>query len=307
MPRALWKGAISFGLVNIPVGLYSAEKKNELGFSMLDKRNLAPVGYKRVNKETGREVPWEQVVKGYEYEPDKYVVLSDEDFRRANVEATQTVDIVSFVEAEQIPPIHFESPYYLAPLKRGEKGYVLLRDTLKRSGKAGVANVVIRTRQHLALVAPLDEALVLIVLRYADEIRPVGELGLDETLKAAKPGPKEIDMALRLVEGMSEKWDPKRYRDTYREDILARVEEKVKAGQTEEITEPGEKERRAKGAEVIDLMALLKRSVEEKGGTRAGATGHRRARPGRKAVAKGARAHKAGAGERPRRHASASR
>src|SRR5438477_3220216 len=140
MPRALWKGAISFGLVNIPVGLYPAEKKKELRFSMLDKRDLAPVGYKRVNKETGKEVPWEQVVKGYEYERHKHVVLSDEDFRRANVEATQTVDIVSFVDAKRIAPGHFESPYYLAPPKRGEKGYVVLRDPPKRPGKAGQAN-----------------------------------------------------------------------------------------------------------------------------------------------------------------------
>jgi DNA end-binding protein Ku len=296
MPRVLWKGAISFGLVNIPVGLYPAEKKKELSFSMLDKRDLAPVGYKRVNKETGREVPWEQVVKGYEYEKDRYVVLSDEDFRRANVEATQTVDIVSFVEAAQIEPIYFETPYYLAPLKRGEKGYVLLRDTLKRSGKAGIANVVIRTRAHIALVTPMEEALGLVVLRYADEIRSVDELGLDEALKKARPSPKEVDMALRLVEGMSEKWDPERYRDTYREDILARVAAKVKAGQTEEITEPGAEERPAKGADVIDLMALLKRSVEEKG---------RRGNAGaRKRASRGA--HKANGAER-RRHASASR
>lgn len=305
MPRVLWKGAISFGLVNIPVGLYPAEKRKELSFSMLDKRDLAPVGYKRVNKETGREVPWEQVVKGYEYEKDRYVVLSDEDFRRANVEATQTVDIVGFVDAAQIAPIYFETPYYLAPLKRGEKGYVLLRDTLKRSGKAGIANVVIRTRAHIALVAPVEEALGLVVLRYADEIRPVDELGLDESLGNARPSPKEVDMALKLVDGMSETWDPKRYRDTYREDILARVEEKVKSGQTGEITEPDAKERPAKGADVIDLMALLKRSVEQKGRGRATPAGHRRSAGTRKRASRGP--HKANGAERQRRHASASR
>src|SRR4051812_24740074 len=163
MPRVLWKGAISFGLVNIPVGLYPAEKKNELSFSMLDRRNLSPVGYKRFNKGTGREVPWEQVVKGYEYEKDKYVVLSDEDFRRANVAATQTVARVSFVDAEKTDPVYFEPPYYPAPLKRGERGSVLLRDTLKRARKAGIANVVIRPRQHIALVVPMAEALGLIV------------------------------------------------------------------------------------------------------------------------------------------------
>jgi len=303
--RAMWKGAVSFGLVSVPVKLYSATESHDISFRQVHAKDGGRIKYQRVCAIDGEEVPFEHIVKGYEYEKDKYVVLSDEDFRRANVEATQTVDIVGFVDAAQIEPIYFETPYYLAPLKRGEKGYVLLRDTLRRSGKAGVANVVIRTRAHIALVAPAEHALALIVLRYADEIRPVDELGLDESLKNAKPSPKEFDMALRLVGGMSEKWDPKRYRDTYREDILARVEAKVKAGQTEEITEPEAKERPSKGAEVIDLMALLKRSVEEKGRGRAAPAGHRRSTGARKRALRGA--HKANGAERHRRHASASR
>jgi DNA end-binding protein Ku len=266
MARGLWKGAISFGLVHVPVELFSVEKRKDLDLTMLDRRNLAPVGYKRVNKATGEEVPWEEVVKGYEYENGSYVVLSEEDFRRANVEATRTVDIVGFVEAGEIPPLYFDTPYYLAPGKRGEKAYALLRETLKRAGKAGIATVVIRTRQYLAALLPHGELMVLNTLRYTDEMRQVEELGLQsQALKGAKVSAKEIDMALRLVEDMSEAWQPEKYRDTYREDILKRVEEKVKAGQTEELTEPEKGEERASaGADVIDLMALLKRSVERK-------------------------------------------
>jgi DNA end-binding protein Ku len=150
MPRTLWRGSISFGLVNIPVLLYSAENRNSFDLTLLDRRDMKPVGFKRYNKETGKEVTWDQIVKGYEYEKSRYVVLTDEDFRRANVEATQTIDIVNFVRAEDIAPTSFETPYYLAPDKRGEKGYALLRETLKKTGKAAIAMVVIRTRQYIA-------------------------------------------------------------------------------------------------------------------------------------------------------------
>src|SRR6267143_1577658 len=238
MARGLWKGAISFGLVNVPVELYSAQKRSaELDLTMLDKRDLAPVGYQRVNKASGKEVPWEDVVKGYEYEDDKYVVLSEEDFRRANPEASKTVDIVACVEVRDIAPIYFETPYYLGPGKRGEKAYALLRDAMAKSGKAGIASVVIRTRQYLAALIPQGEALVLNTLRYHKELRTAEELEIPEKLKGAKVSPKEIDMALRLIEDMADEWRPEKYHDTYREDLLKRVEEKVKAGQTEEITE----------------------------------------------------------------------
>jgi DNA end-binding protein Ku len=266
MARGLWKGAISFGLVNVPVELFSAEKRaNELDLTMLDKRDLAPVGYKRYNKSTGEDVPWAEIVKGYEYEDGKYVVLSDEDFRRANVEASKTVEIQAFVDATEIAPLFFETPYYLAPGKRGEKAYALLRDALRKSGKAGVATVVIRTRQYLAAVLPQEDVLVMNTLRYAGEIRSAEELDLPAAALQARASAKEMDMALRLIDDMSEKWKPEKFKDTYREDLLARIEEKVKAGQTEEITAPekGGKEAAA-GAEVIDLMALLKKSVARK-------------------------------------------
>jgi DNA end-binding protein Ku len=264
MPRGLWKGAISFGLVNVPVELFSAEKRSAgLDLAMLDKRDLAPVGYKRYNKSTGKDVAWADIVKGYEYEDGKYVVLSDEDFRRANVEASKTVEIVAFVDAALIPPLYFDTPYYLAPGKRGEKAYALLRDTLKKAGKAGIANVVIRTRQYLAAVIAQDEVLLMNTLRYADELRDVSELDLS-AVKKQKVTAKELDLAMRLVKDMQEdEWKPEKYKDTYHEDLLARIHEKVKAGQTEEITQP-EKEPRARSADVIDLMALLKKSVEKK-------------------------------------------
>ena len=273
MARGLWKGAISFGLVNVPLELFSAQKRSaELDLTMLDKRDLAPVGYKRVNKASGKEVPWEDVVKGYEYEDDKYVVLSEEDFRRANPEATKTVDIVAFVELAEIAPIYFETPYYLGPGKRGEKAYALLRDAMAKAGKAGIATVVIRTKQYLAALVAQDEALILNTLRYHDELKSAKDLDIPEKLKGVKVGSKEIDMALRLIDDLADKWEPARYHDTYHEDLLKRIEEKIKAGQTEAITEPEKEERPAKGAEVIDLMSLLKKSVA---GGRKGATRER--------------------------------
>src|SRR3954453_8796749 len=264
MARGLWKGAISFGLVNVPVELFAAQKRTtELDLTMLDKRNLAPVGYKRYNKESGEDVPWGEIVKGYEYEDGKYVVLSDEDFRRANVEASRTVEIGSFVALKDIAPQYFETPYFLAPGKRGEKAYALLRDTLHKAGKAGVATVVIRTRQYLAALVAQDEVLLLNTIRYADELRSAKDLDL-ESLKKIKTTTKELDLALRLVDDMAGKWEPEKYKDTYREDLLKRIEEKVKKGQTEEITQPDKEGREGKAGNVVDLMSLLRQSVEKK-------------------------------------------
>lgn len=283
MPRALWKGAISFGLVHVPVSLHSAEKRDTLDFTLLDRRDFAPVGYKRVNKQTGAEVAWDQIIKGYEYEDGNYVALSDEDFRQANVEATQTVDILAFVDAEDIEPMYFDTPYYLSPTKRGEKGYALLRETLRRSKKAAVATVVIRTRQHVATMLPVGPMLVLNTLRYSRDIKAIDEFELPGEARASA---KEVDMALRLVKEMSEKWKPGKYQDSYREDILARIEKKVKAGETHEVAEPGTEEEAppSRGAEVIDLMALLKRSVAGEGVPKGNGKVHRK-------TARRARAH----------------
>ena len=266
MARGLWKGAISFGLVNVPVELHSAKKRStELDMTMLDKRDLAPVGYKRVNKSTGKEVPWAEVVKGSEYKDDKYVVLSDEDFRRANPDAAKTVDIQAFVDLVDIAPLYFDTPNFIVPGKRGEKAYALLRDPLKKVGTDGIASVVIRTKQYLAALVAQDDILMLNTLRYHDELKDPSELKVPE----AKVSTKELDMAMRLGEDMAVEWKNERFRDTFRDDLLKRIEVKVKAGQTEEITEPEKERKAAKGAEVIDLMDLLKKSIERKPAKRA--------------------------------------
>lgn len=266
MPRALWKGAISFGLVHIPVELISGSKDHELDLSMLDRRDFAPIGFKRYNKQTGKEVVWDDIIKGYEYKPDEYVVLSDEDLKRANVKATQTIDILTFVDAGDVPLTYYEHPYYLLPGKGGEKVYALLRETLRKSGKIGIANVVIRTRQHLCALVCIDKAIVLNTLRFADELREMDDLELPgSTLKAAGISDKELKMALSLVEGMSEEWKPEQYKDTYRDDVLALVKKKIKAKQTKTITAPEpEAEEQEKPDNVIDLVALLQQSLGKK-------------------------------------------
>ncbi len=262
MPRELWKGAIQFGLVHIPVSLFPAEQRDELSFAMLDRRDLQPVGYKRYNKGTGDEVPYERIVKGYEIEEGRYVTLEKEDFARANVEATQSVDILGFIEREQLPAFFFESPYYLAPGKHGEKGYALLRETLVRTGRVGIANVVIRTRAHLAALYPVENLLVLNTLRYATELRDPSELAVPADLKAVKVTPRELEMAERLVADMEMAWDPARYHDTYRDDLLKMIEEKA-AGHVRAAP----KAKRPREAEVIDFAALLEKSL---GGRRKG-------------------------------------
>jgi DNA end-binding protein Ku len=267
MPQAIWKGSLRFGLVTIPVGVYSAEESDELSFTMLDRRDLSPVGYQRINKSTGEEVPWDDIVKGYEYEDGEYVVLGEEDFKRANPEATQTVDITSFADLAEIDPVYFDRPYYLAPTKGGEKAYAILREALAASGKAGIAKVVLRTREHLAAVIARDDALVLELLRFPTELRDTEGLDLPaEGLKDAGVTRKEIEMAEQLVNGMVEEWDPDQYKDEYRKDLLARIKAKVQAGETEVIPEPEEAEREREGAQVIDIMDLLKRSLEESRG-----------------------------------------
>ena len=266
MPRAIWKGAISFGLVHIPVELYPAESQKGLDLDLLDRRDFAPVGYKRYNKETGKDIDWNDIVKGYEYEKGQYVVLSDEDLKRANVEATQTIDILSFVDTEEVPPIYFEQPYYLAPTKGGDKVYVLLRETLRKAGKIGIAQVVIRTKQRLAALLPMENAIVLNLLRYGDEIRPLKDINLpDATSKKAAVSDKEIKMAMSLLEDMTEPWDPMAYHDTYREDVMALVEKKIEANQTKTVTQPEKDEEiRPAASNVVDLMELLRKSIDTK-------------------------------------------
>ena len=265
MARALWKGFISFGLVNIPVELFPAEQKKGLSFSMLDKRDLSPVGYKRYSKRSGAEVTMDDIVKGYEYEKDQYVVLSPEDFRRANVKASQTVDIKAFVPAAEVPLQYFETPYYLAPGKRGEKVYALLRETLKATGRIAIAQVVIRTTQHLAAVIVDGPALLMITLRYANEIR--GTEGIEfpaEGLQEAGVTAKEIELAKRLIADMSEPWNPTEFKDTYENDLMQRIEEKIQRGETSVITKEEGDSPAPQSAQVFDLTELLRASLAGK-------------------------------------------
>ena len=283
MPRELWKGAVRFGLVHIPVALYPAEQSEELSFTMLDKRDLQPVGYKRYNKTTGDEVAYEDIVKGYEWEDGHYVTLDKEDFKRANVEATQTVDIVGFIPDKEIPPFYLESPYYLAPGKHGDKGYALLREVLERTGKVAIATVVIRTRQHIAVLYPRDNVLVLNTLRYANELRPAKDLDVPKDLKEAKVQPNEIKMAERLIDDMSMKWKPDEYHDTYRDDLLKLIEEKA-AGKLKAAP----KKRAPREAEVIDFASLLEQSLasRRKGGAASRAANDEDAAPRKKSAAR---------------------
>jgi DNA end-binding protein Ku len=267
MPRAIWKGAVSFGLVYIPIELHSAARSSSIDLDMLDRRDFAPVGYQRFNKKTGDVVDWGDIVKGYQYRKGEYVALSDEDFRQANVKASQTIDIESFTEASAISPEYFEQPYYLAPAKGGDKGYVLLREALRKSGKVAVGSFVMRGRQHIGMILPSDRALMFITLRFEDELKSSGELELPATAKSAKVSPREVSMAERLVEEMTAPWKPGEYRDTYRADLMKRIKEKIRKKQTHHLTptEKGPKEER-KSAEIIDLMSVLKKSLESRGG-----------------------------------------
>jgi len=259
MARAIWKGSISFGLVNIPIALYPATRREELKFRLLRKSDLSPVNYKRVAEKDGKEVPWNQIVKGYEYEKVKYVVLRDEDFERVDLEATQTVDIQDFVHQEEIDPIFFYKPYYLEPQKGGDKAYVLLRDALKDSGKVGIAKVVIKTREYLAGVKPEDGVLVLELMHFADELADSGKLHIPKKIEVGK---REMNMAKSLIDSMSSKWNPEKYKDDYREALMEVIEEKVEAGGKEIEEKP---KKAPKPTKVIDLVSVLQKSLEQTG------------------------------------------
>jgi DNA end-binding protein Ku len=265
MARAVWKGAVSFGLVYIPIEMYSAASSSSLDLNLLDKRDFSPVGYQRVNKRTGKTVDWANIVKGYEYKKGEYVALSDEDFRQANVKASQTIEITSFTNAADIAPEYYETPYYLAPTKGGEKGYALLREALVRTGKMAVGSVVMRGRQHFGVIVADKRVLLFNTLRFAAELRSVDDLKVPSA-GAKAVTPKEVAMAEKLLDEMSAPWKPEEYHDSYREDLMRRIEEKVRKHQTHVLTpkEKTPKEGR-QSAQVIDLMAVLKKSLESRG------------------------------------------
>lgn len=254
--RPIWQGSISFGLVNIPVSLYSATRREELRFHLLREKDLSPINYKRVAEADGKEVPWEEIVKGYEYEKGKFVVLKDEDFKRADVEATQTVDIVDFVDLKEINPIYFSKPYFMEPKKGGEKAYVLLRDALKETGKVGIAKVVIKTRQYLAAVKPNGEQLSLEVLHFANELVDAEELKIPKKISSSKG---ELEMAKTLIGRMASEWQPEKYKDEYRTALMDLIDQKIKHG-GEAIPAKGTTRH---ATNVIDLAKVLKQSLEQ--------------------------------------------
>ena len=280
MARAIWKGSISFGLVNIPIALYSATRSEELKFRLLRKTDLSPVNYKRVAEKDGKEVPWDQIVKGYEYEKGKYVVLQEDDFQRVDLEATQTVDIQDFVDLEEIDPMYFYKPYYLEPQKDGDKAYALLRDALKDTNKVGVAKVVIKTRQYLAGVKPEDGALVLELMHFADELADPEKLHVPKKMEVGK---REMNMARSLIGSMSSKWQPEKYKDDYREALMDVIEEKVEAGGKEIEEKP---KKAPKPTKVIDLVSVLQKSLEQTGGKKktTAKSGGKRKQPAKKAA-----------------------
>ncbi len=288
-PRVLWKGAISFGLVHIPVALYSATTDHSIDFDWLDKRTMDPVGYKRINKKTGKEIAREQIVKGIAYEDGQYVVLTDAEIAAAYPKTTQTVEIETFVPADSIPFVYLERPYYVAPINRGAKVYALLRETLQRTGRVGVARVVIQTKQHLAVLVPSGPGLVLNLLRWGADIRPWKDLPLPaEGAKAAGLSERELKMAGELVEDMSSDWDPDEFKDSFKDEIMRLVDQKVAAGDTESVTqpEPSEEGGVSGGAKILDLTELLQRSLRKGGRPAAEAPEKTAARTAAKTVAK---------------------
>jgi len=269
MPRAIWKGTISFGLVTIPVGLFSAVSSEELSFHLLDSRDFSAVHNRRVNENTGEEVRWEAIVKGYQLEDGHWVTVTDDDFAAANVKATRTIDVLGAVCEDQITVGYFDSPYFLAPEPQGAKAYALLREALHRAKRVAVGQIVIRSRQRLCALVPQDDALVLEVLRYPYELREVETLGLPGSdLKALGVTEAESNLATQLVATIETDWDPARYKDTYHDDLLALIKRKAK-GETIDVPEAPE----PAGGEVVDIMDLLKKSVEEAKRAKAAGTG----------------------------------
>src|SRR5438132_9169480 len=255
MPRALWKGSISFGLVNIPIELHTAVRDHRPKFRMLHAKDKSPVRFERVCIRDGHLVAWEELVKGYEYEKGHFVTVTKEDFQAAALEKTRTIDIIDFVKGDEIDDRFFESPYYLAPAKGGERAYTLLREAIRESGRIGIAKFILRDAQHLAAVEAIEDAIVLSVMRFADELVDVSSFNLP----AAKDvRPQELELAKSLVNSLAAEWDPEKYTDQYRENLLRIIQAKLKGKKVELAPETEPRQ-----AEVVDLMERLRRSLEQ--------------------------------------------
>jgi DNA end-binding protein Ku len=257
--RTIWKGAISFGLVNIPISLLPTDKNNELKFNLIDSRDENRIKYQRVNEVTGEEVPWEKIVKAYSFDDGSYVVMSDEDFEKADPSAAKTLDIQSFIKQEELSLIYLEKPFYIFPEKGSEKPYVLLREAMKESGKIAVSRIVIKNKGHLAAVYPLEDALVLNIIRFHDEIYPAEELQLPHEAKITD---KELALAKSLIDGMTTEWNPEDFKDEYREAVMKHIESKAKKGGA--VDQEEKIEVAATSSKIVDITDLLKRSIEAK-------------------------------------------
>lgn len=273
--RAIWNGAISFGLVNIPVDLLGAEQRNDIKFNMVDSRDHSRIRYERVNEETGEEVPWNQIVKAYEFSEDNYVIVTDEDFENADAKATKTIDIETFINLEELELKYLEKPYYIRPRKGGEKAYVLLRDALEQTDKIAIARVVIRTKAYLAAIYPAEDMIILNLIRFHQELKSTEDIKIPENVKLTK---KELDLAVKLIDDMSEEWHPENYEDEYRTALMDRIMAKAEGQGLKEDPEDDEEP-----SNVIDIMDLLKKSVE---GNKKKSTATKEATPKKEAAPK---------------------
>jgi DNA end-binding protein Ku len=271
MARSIWKGSISFGLVNIPVSLTAAESRPDIQLHMVDSKNHARIRYERVNADTGEEVPWDRLVKGYEHEEGQFILLSKDDMESVRPELTKTIEITEFVALNEIDPILFDKPYYLEPEKRGFKAYSLLREALRSTGMAGISRVVIRTREYLSAMFVRGEVLMVMLLRFPQEIRATAALELPASgEKKWMPVKKELDLAVRLIKEMSEKWKPADFHDEYRDALMAFIEKKIKSGDSVDDVVQSDADDGEEVAEgkVLDLASYLERSLKEAGGAK---------------------------------------
>lgn len=283
MRSNIWKGSISFGLLNIPVSLQSAQQERDLHFSLLDSKDMAHIKYKKVNAKTGREVQQKQIVKGYEYKPGQYVTITDVDFEKANPKATKTIDIEDFILREELDTMLFEKPYYIAPQKGAEKGYFLLREALEKTRKVAIAKIVIRTKQHLAMIMPKGDYLILELIRFAHEIKDVNEVNyLSEVNTRVRFSERELKMAEDLIKGMTAKWKPEKYKDTFYDDMMKRIKAKVKQGRGKKVEEVETEVDLEETSNVVDLLPLLQKSLASRGSGSRKKTSSRRTSSARK-------------------------
>jgi DNA end-binding protein Ku len=299
MARGIWTGALSFGLVNIPVEVHTAVRDTRPRFRLLHEKDGSPINYERICRKEGQAVGWDEVVKGYEYEKGRFVVLTKKDFEAAALEKTRRIDILDFVKADEIDDRYFDKPYYLTPGKGGDVAYALLRDAIRQSGRIGIAKFIMREVQHLAAVEVVDEALVLSTLRFADELVDVGTLNIPARKQAGK---KELEMATTLVESLAAEWNPEKYTDDYRENLMRVIKAKLKGKPAALVAEEPHRD-----AKVVDLMERLRQSLDQSGGRgrRRGAVSSARTRATRKTAKRAAsRATRGRAHTSQRRRAS---